>query len=160
MISPLHNVSAAAAAAVPGGYGPAVYSHGGQLQSVYDVVAAAAAAGGARHHGQGAAYTNAGQQPVPYHPADYGSPPYAQPPYQQPAYAHQPYTTPPPPPTRYYEPAPRPGTPEPPNRKKPAPQQQSPPVQYTRVQGGVPGGTFDTYFKALSVTTSGRPIDI
>lgn len=148
MISALHNVSAAAAVAGAGGYGPAVYSHGGQLQSVYSVVAAAAAAAGvgAHQHVPGAAYNNAGQQPVPYHPADYGSPPYAQPaytqpPYQQPAYAQQPYTTPPPPPSRYYESAPRPGTPEPPNRKKPAPQQQ-PPVQYTRVQGGVPGGTF------------------
>lgn len=83
-----------------------------QLKSVFDAVAAAAV----------------GQQPVPYHPADFGSP-----------YAPQQ------PPRRYYE-TPRPsGMPtEPPNRKRPPQQQQQqqqpPPVQYTRVQGGVPGG--------------------
>jgi len=115
MISSFQNFSGAATAAA---YNPMVYSHhaghGQQLQSVYGSVAVAA------HQ---AAY-NGGQQPVAYHPADYGS---AVPPPQQ---------------HRYYESPNRPQmtTPEPPNRKKPVPQQ--PPVQFTRVQGGVPGGTY------------------
>lgn len=115
MISSFQNFSGAATAAAA--YNPMAYSHhaaghGQQLHSVYGAVAAAA---------QQAAY-NAGQQPVAYHPADYGSPP--------------------PQPSRHYEsPNRRPmTTTEPPNRKKPVPQQ--PPVQFTRVQGGVPGGTY------------------
>jgi hypothetical protein len=120
MISSFQNLSGPATAAA---YNPMAYSHhaghGQQLHSVYGAVAAAA------HH---AAY-NAGQQPVPYHPADYGSP--VPPP--QPPQSH-----------RYYEtPNRQMTTPEPPNRKKPVPQQ--PPVQFTRVQSGVPGGTYNTY---------------
>lgn len=116
MISSFQNFSGAAATAAA--YNPMAYSHhaghGQQLHSVYGAVATAA------HQ---AAY-NAGQQPVAYHPADYGAP------------------APPPQPSRYYESPNRPpmATPEPPNRKKPVPQQ--PPVQFTRVQGGVPGGTY------------------
>lgn len=114
MISSFQNLSAAATAAA---YNPMAYNHhaghGQQLHSVYGAAAVAA------HQ---AAY-NVGQQPVPYHPADYGS-------------------AVPPQPPRYYDTPNRPvTTPEPPNRKKPVPQQ--PPVQFTRVQSGVPGGTYN-----------------
>lgn len=105
---------------------PAAFNHVGgghvgqqqqqQLHSVYNAVAAA-------QHG----VYNGGQQPVPYHPADYG----AQPQLPQPSA----YTAP----SRYYE-TPRPAAvaPEPAASRKKSSQQ--PPVQYTRVQSGVPGG--------------------
>lgn len=142
MISSFQNFS------VAGSGGPLQYGYGGvvptaadsqQLQSVYDVVAAAAAATTGQH---GVYNVPGGQQPVavPYHPAEYG---FLQQQQRQP-----------PSPSRYQEPRrppPRPQpatTPEPPNRKRPAqhasppPQQQHPaPVQYTRVQNDVAGGT-------------------
>lgn len=140
MISSFQNFSDAAQFAGYGGVPGAMYSpgggvanpmyghHHGQLQSVYSAVAASAQ--------QAGVYNAAGQQPVPYHPAEYGG--------QQPAQLQlqsSPYM----PPSRYHEP-PRPSatTTELPNRKKPAsasaPSQQSS-VQYTRVQAGVSGGT-------------------
>lgn len=126
MISSFQNFTAGA----PFGYGapadPLMYTGGGgvgaghQLQSVYNAVAAAAQQGG----------YNVGQQPVPYHPAEYSRRPQQQ---QQPLPPYEPPTPP-----RYRSPPTTPPAPrEPPNRKKPA----QPPVQYTRVQGGVPGGT-------------------
>lgn len=150
MISSFQNFSVIGnGGALQYGYGGVVPTavDGQQLQSVYDVVAAAA--------GQQGVYNVPGvQQPmaVPYHPAEHGFPQQQQ--RQQP-----------PSPSRYQEPRrpppllPRPQpatTPEPPNRKRPAqhasqpPQQQQPsPVQYTRVQGNVPGGTLLMFLFAL-----------
>lgn len=124
MISSYQNFSGAATAAAA--YNPMAYSHhaghGQHIQSMYGSAVAAAAHQAAYNAGQQPVAYNAGQKPVAYHPADYGSP------------------VPPPQQSRYYESPNRPPmtTPEPPNRKKPVPQQ--PPVQFTRVQGGVPGG--------------------
>jgi len=126
MISSYQNFSGVAATAAA--FNPMAYSHhaghGQHLQSMYGGAVAAAAHQAAYNGGQQPVAYNPGQQPVAYHPADYGSP------------------VPPPKQSRYYESPNRPPmtTPEPPNRKKPVPQQ--PPVQFTRVQGGVPGGTF------------------
>lgn len=122
---------------------------GGQLQSVYNAVAAAAAT---VHRRQGV-YDDGdtGQHPVPlpYRPGEYGA---NQPP--------SPYMTP----SRYHE-QPRPSTtteslpPPPPNRRKPLPvQPQQPSVQqYTRVQGGVPGGTA-LLLLLISYTELGRTL--
>lgn len=121
MISSFQNFTGAVPPPPPPYSHPAVYDPARGQHQLHPAAYSAAQRG---------VFTTVGQHPVPYHhqQADYGPSPYTPPP--------------PPPPSRHYEPH-RPAaasTPDPPNRKKP-PQQPPTPVQYTRVQGGVPGGT-------------------